>query len=356
MNSSKLTSKMDFSGHNIYVGMDVHKKNWNISIYVDDVFYKSFQQAPNAGQLETYLKENFSGASYRCAYEAGFCGFWIQRELSHRGISCIVVNPADIPSKDKDRKRKTDKLDSKRIAYNLGARQLEPIYIPSKIIEGDRRLVRFRKAVQRDLNRSRGRIQSELHLLGIDIPEQYSGWSKAFVNWLKALDLNEPSLRYTLDQEIHRAEQLRQQLLELNRALRTLIKETRYAEIGALLQKITGLGFITTITLLTELAEIHRFETFDHLNSFVGFCPTEHSTGDDEQKGKITPRGHRLLRSYLIEASWMAIRNDPAMAAAYSSYTKRMTGKRAITRIARKLLNRIYTTWKQRRPYKTGIN
>jgi hypothetical protein len=44
------------------------------------------------------------------------------------------------------------------------------------------------------------------------------------------------------------------------------------------------------------------------------------------------------------------------MAACYSEYKKRMTGKRAIIKIARKLVNRTYTVWKNNLDYQTGIN
>ena len=288
----KLIEKKDFTGQEISVGLDVHKKNWNVTIYVEKVFFKRFQQKPSPAQLENYLKNNFPGANYLCAYEAGFCGFWIQRELTRLGVQCLVVNPGDIPTTNKDQVHKTDPIDSKRIALSLQAGQLKPIYIPDELLEADRRLVRFRKNLQKDLTKAQGRIKSELHLMGLDIPDRFKGWSKPFVEWLKAISINHDSLRYTLDQEILRAEQLRSQLLDFTRKMRTLLKEERYQTIGTLLLKVTGIGPITTITLLTEIADIDRFPIFDQLNSFIGFCPTEHSSGESEKRGNITPRGH----------------------------------------------------------------
>lgn len=334
MIQAKLIEKKDFSGQNIYVGLDVHKRNWNVTIRVENEYYKTFQQAPNPQQLESYLKNIFPGAKYSCAYEAGFCGFWIQREITKRGIHCIVVNPADIPATGKDIIVKTDPRDSKRIALSLQTGQLTPIFIPGEELEADRRLVRFRKTVQTDLAKSHCRIKSELLLIGLDIPERFKGWSKSFIAWLKAITLEYSNLRYTLDQAILRAEQLRMQLLGCNKSVRAMIKDEKYQAIGGLLLKITGIGTITAITLLTEIEDIERFPTFDRLNSFIGFCPTEHTSGDREKKGKITPRGHRILRAYMVEAAWIAVRNDPALASSYAEYTKHMTGKRAIIRIA----------------------
>ena len=104
-----------------------------------------------------------------------------------------------------------------------------------------------------------------------------------------------------------------------------------------------------------EIADIKRFPTFAQLNSFIGFCPGEHSSGEDERKGRMISRHHKTLRSLLIEAAWVGVKNDPALTLAYNELKKKMTGKRAITRIARKLLNRIYHVWLKKEGYESGI-
>ena len=356
MMTSKIVQKMDFTGRKVFVGLDVHKKNWKVSIFIEKQYFKTFQQIPNPGVLVKYFLENFPGGTIECAYEAGFCGFWIQRDLSNRRISCIVVNAADIPITNKQKNDKRDPVDSKRIASALEDGKLSPIYIPSTQLEADRRLVRLRKAITNDLTRSKNRIKSELHLMGIETPSKYNGWSKSFIVWLKELLIEHKAWKSTLEIAIYRMEELRAHLLNLNREVRNLMKENRYHKIGEQLMKISGVGVITTITALTEIGEIERFETFDRLNSYIGYCPTEHSSGESEHKGNITPRGNNQLRELLVEAAWIATRTDPAMALCYSNLTKRMTGKRAITRIARKILNRIYCVWKHNMEYQIGIN
>jgi len=37
-------NRLDFTGENVYVGFDVHKKNWRISILTDNLFHKTFSQ------------------------------------------------------------------------------------------------------------------------------------------------------------------------------------------------------------------------------------------------------------------------------------------------------------------------
>ena len=44
-------SKLDFTGQQIYVGMDIHKKSWSISILTDNLENKTFTQPPDVEVL-----------------------------------------------------------------------------------------------------------------------------------------------------------------------------------------------------------------------------------------------------------------------------------------------------------------
>ena len=123
-----------------------------------------------------------------------------------------------------------------------------------------------------------------------------------------------------------------------------------------LLKTVPWIGFITSITLLTELGSINRFEDSDHLAAYVGVVPTCHSSGEKEHTGEMTFRNKGHLLQMLIESSWTAIRENPAITLCYSKFTKRMNNNKAIIRIARKLLNKIYVILKKQEEYKCGIN
>ena len=66
---------LNFEGQKIFVGIDVHKKDWKVSIRSKELTYKIFTQDPSAKDLVTHLYRNFPGAEYYSAYEAGFSGF-----------------------------------------------------------------------------------------------------------------------------------------------------------------------------------------------------------------------------------------------------------------------------------------
>jgi len=104
----KQINKLDFSGQDIYIGVDTGKKSWKVTILTKDLEHKTFTQNPEPKALVTYLNKNFPKANYLCAYEAGYFGFWIHQKLTQLGVKCIVVHPADIPTKDKEKHNRND--------------------------------------------------------------------------------------------------------------------------------------------------------------------------------------------------------------------------------------------------------
>ena len=123
----------------------------------------------------------------------------------------------------------------------------------------------------------------------------------------------------------------------------------------ALLKTIPGISTLTAMTLLTELYEITRFPSLDELSSYVGLIPETRGSGEKEYTGEITGRRHSQLRCLLIEASWVAVRKDPALLMAFHQSCKRMRKTKAIVKIARKLLNRIRYVLKNRMEYVPAV-
>jgi hypothetical protein len=72
-----------FENQKVYVGLDIHKRSWNAAIYVGDQYNRNIHQPPAPKALYQYLRHNYPGASYVCAYECGKFGYWIQREFNN---------------------------------------------------------------------------------------------------------------------------------------------------------------------------------------------------------------------------------------------------------------------------------
>lgn len=336
----QVKQKLDFSDDSIYVGIDVHKRQWNVFVMSDYKEHKGFVQPPDPGALASYLRKNFPGASYYSTYEAGFSGFWIHEALKKEGINNIVVNPADVPTTDKEKKKKSDKVDCHKLCKKLRDKDLEAIFVPERIQLEDRELVRLRSKLVRDVRRCKGRIKSTLNFYGIN--HSFRGWTKAFIKWLQELELAYPNGTFTLHTLVRELQSIEDLRKDVGRQIRRgIVKNERYAKLIKLLCSIPGIGLIGGITILTELGNTARFNNCDQLCNYVGLVPTLYSSDETEYVGNLSPRGNTYVLPILIECAWAAVGKDPVLMSAYHKLCKRMKGQDAIIRIARKLLGRI---------------
>ena len=82
-----------------------------------------------------------------CCYEAGPCGFELQRALTATQIPCEVIAPALIPRRAGDR-IKTDRRDASQLAILYRAGALTAIHVPTDHEEAVRDLLRCREDIR----------------------------------------------------------------------------------------------------------------------------------------------------------------------------------------------------------------
>jgi len=333
--------------------MDVHLRSWTVAVRSMDVALERFTAAASPEGLLAHMKRRYPDGTYVFVYEAGCCGFWIQRRFRELGCECIVTNPADVPTTDKERQSKTDPRDASKLARELEHGTVEPIYVPSPDLEGLRQLCRLRERLVSHSTRLKQRIKAYLALDGIALPShsELSHWSGNFMQWVRdqvGISVRPDSLAMTLDEL---AEQ-RPRIVQATRGIRALVAQQPEAQVVKLLRSVPGIGFIAAVTLFTEIADIRRFRNFDRLASFAGLVCGSRSSGEREQNTGLTNRRNRYLRHILVEASWVGIRKDPDLFCAYSRACGRMKKARAIVPVARKLLRRVHCVWRELRPYR----
>jgi transposase len=347
------SSRLDFSGQPIYIGLDVHKKSWSVSIFSKYGEYKTFNQPPEVDKLLHYLRHHFPGGDYRSVYEAGYCGFWIHDQLREKGIQCLVVNPADIPTKNKERRTKRDPIDCRKLARSLRNGEIEGIYVPCRPKLEDRSLIRTRQSMVRKQTRCKNQIKGMLLFYGVGMPEerQMGHWSRRFIQWIEGIRMERASGDIALKAHLEELSHLRQLIASLNRAILHLARTQEYWPLVRLLKTVPGISTLTAMILLTELGEILRFPSLDELSCYVGLVPDTQESGEKEYVGSLTQRRHSQLRWLLIEASWVAVRKDPTLLMAFEQYCRRMRKTKAIVKVARKLLNRIRYVLKNQAEY-----
>jgi len=354
----KMPNSVDFSTKDLYVGIDVHKERWQVAVYYEGLILSNISIEANFQKLINHLSKRYGNAQFHCVYESCAWGFHLCRTLREAGMDCVIVNPADIPGTDKERKSKTDKVDARKLATHLASGLLHPIYVPTEKLQKQRGLIRLRKKIWGDLVRVKNRLRGELRFQGYIIPEKFDSpsWSNNFLLWIEQLAIRDEYMKETLLMMLDEIKALRQLLLKAEKKLRDLMRSDDYRHNSDLLRTIPGIGPLTSMLFLLEVGDVRRFRSFDALNRYVGLCPDSHSSGEKLKNTGISSRSHSQIRSALVEASWQLIRRDVAMLNHYKDLQKRMKGQEAIIRIARKLLRRIRAVLLSDRIYVSGID
>lgn len=340
----------------LFIGIDVHKKSWSVSIRTDLFEHKTFNMPAEPEKLIGYVNQHFNGYPVQCCYEASCCGYVAYRRLSEAGWQVKVLNPSDIPQSSKNKDQKTDKVDCRNLAKQLHSGHLNGIYVPDEQQEQLRSLFRQKNNLTKTMRKVKGQIKSELLYYGIKLPSAYdnSAWPSAMITWINDLGWKFPTGQYSMQSKLRHLAFARQEWLAANAELRKYVN-THYSNDYRLLMTIPGIGPTIAIGILAELGDIRRFNRFDQLSSFVGLIPSIYSSGEITQVRGLTYRCKGLLRSYLIESAWVSVRRDPTMQDYYRSHAGKQPNK-VIVKVAHKLLRRIWHVMKSGEPYRLNWN
>ena len=232
-----------------YVGIDAHKVELHVALLAPDasapVTWKVQNEARAVERLRRKLEKAAAGP-VACCYEAGPCGYVLQRQLERGRVQCQVIAPALVPRKPGER-IKTDWRDARKLAELHRAGLLTEVRPPTPAEEAVRDLCRA-------------------HLLAID--------------------------------------QLDARLAELDAQLATVATTDPYREPVGWLRCFRGIDTLTAMLLLAELHDVQRFPTARALMAYLGLVPVEHSSGERHRRGPITKTGNTLARRLVVEAAW----------------------------------------------------
>jgi transposase len=238
----------------------------------------------------------------RCCYEAGPCGFELQRALTSRGLPCDIIAPALIPRRPGDR-IKTDRRDASQLAVLYRAGALTAIHVPTEQEEAARDLLRCREDIRADLLRARHRLSKFLLRHGRRFTAT-KAWSKRHEVWLRAQTWPLLSLEHTHRAYLRTVEEAIARLRAVEQDLRALLVLEPLRPRVVRLRCFRGLDDLTALTVAAELGDARRFPSAPSTMAYVGLVPSEHSSGTKQARGAITKTGNAHLRRVLVEAAW----------------------------------------------------
>lgn len=339
----------------LFIGIDIHKRSWKVHCSTDLFSGRTFSMSPDPEGLREYVERHYPDHEVSTAYEAGCCGYRAHRCFESYGWCSLVVNPADIFRRGKERHTKTDRIDAQLIARELKDGRLEGIVVPDPEREQLRSLFRRRNDLVKDMRQIKSYIKMQLLYYGIKVPERYDNdhWSHGFRDWLDGLDFEYETGKEVLESRMRSFRFIDREFRDVSTQLRKWTKK-HYKGDYMLLRSIPGIGPIVASGILSELGDLRRFGNIKQLAGYVGLSPGIYQSGGTIRHTGVSMRAHRLIRSYFIEASWQAIRTDPVMQGYYRKHQGKNV-KSVIVKVARKLLSRTLAVIKTGIPYEIGV-
>lgn len=337
----------------LYVGVDLHQRSWHVTAIAEDEELFSGGIPPKWDALQRLL-DRYTGYRVHVVYEAGYFGFWLHDEVKAYGADCTVTPPTLLPMEYGNRV-KTDRRDSRKLAYLLAKGMLKRVWVPSPEERYHRQVVRRRRQLVRDRVRVQSRIKAELRFYGMDLPAPVGKWTQIYFENLKRLRFKDRWMQESFDRLLETYAFLSEQVNQQTQVLKELSETDRYRQKVKILSSVPGIGTIAAMEILVELGDVGRFNRADRLAAYAGLTPAQYSSGNSIRMGHISRAGKSDLRRTFVEIAWKLISKDPAMREKYDNIKTRAGGKRAIVAIARMTLLRIRRMLLDGQPYAVGL-
>jgi len=329
-----------------FIGIDQHKHYSMVGV-INQAGHKLMAEKlyhNDKDAIKEFFRQ-FPPASTKTALEAMGYWYWLYDLLESLGLDTKLVHPLKVRL-IAEGKIKTDKIDAFALAELLRLDALPASYIPSKEIRNCRELLRHRIVLVHQRTSLKNRIESVLSKLGID-KQVVNLYSKEGKSWLRGLNLSEP-YQLELNNYLELIETLTEMVVGLDKQInRYLTKDER----AKYLESIPGIWHYTTYLILAEIGDINRFSSAKKLASYAGLVPSVHQSGQVKYYGPITKEGDIYLRCGMIESAHIAVRYDEGLKARYQHLRRYKGSAKAITAIARELIEIVYYVLKERRNY-----
>jgi transposase len=327
-----------------YVGIDAHKKDLFIAMLIGhERTPVTWQLAndPNAVRRLVRKLEREAPGPVHAFYEAGPCGYALQRRLTTSRVTCEVVAPALIPRKPGER-IKTNRRDARKLGELGRAGLLTVVRPPTLEEEAVRDLCRARDDAREDLQRCRHRLGKLLLRRGLHYPGR--NWTRGHRQWMTSLTWTHAAEQAVVEDYLLAIDQTEARLRELDvRLTATAATEPYRAPVGWL-RCFRGIDTLSAMLLLAELHDFRRFGSPRALMAYVGLVPGEDSSGEKHRRGRITRAGNAAVRRVLVETAWH-YQHRPSIGAALTRRRKGQPGR--VIAIADKAQQRLCRRFRQ---------
>lgn len=341
---------------NTIVGLDVHKANIAVAVLPisAEQATESFMMVNDPKAIAKLVQRIASKGPAAFVYEAGPCGYQVQRQITELGQRCAVIAPGLIPMRPTD-KVKTDRRDAQKLARLYRAGELTEIRIPTREEEAARDLVRAREDVLADRLRARHRLSKFLLRQGRSYGQTKS-WGVQHRIWLKQQRFEWEPQQKSFESYVQAYDDVEARLAVADQQIADLAQREPYRTPVRYLSCLKGIDTLGAMTLAVEAQDFRRFAKAKAFMGFTGLVSSEWSSSDRVRRGRITKTGNAHIRRILVEAAWCNRNNNVV---GYQLARRREGCPAEVIRIAQKCQTRLHRKYwrmlKQGRPYNLTV-
>ena len=124
------------------------------------------------------------------------------------------------------------------------------------------------------------------------------------LRWLSEVVCPTPAQQIVFQEYVQTVTEQTERLGRLEHELHEQVKTWRLAPVVEALQALRGVQFTVAVTTVAELGDLTRFENPRQLMNYLGFTPSEYSSGARRQQGSMTKTGNSHARRALVEGAW----------------------------------------------------
>jgi transposase len=329
----------------IYIGMDLHKKTSTF------VVKEKFGRVLTKQKLNTDREEisNFlspyQGA--KLAVEPVSQWYVYADLIQNLGIDVHLAHPMKVKA-IAFAKVKTDSIDAGVLCDLLRSDLLPEAYFSPKEVRTWKETARFRTSLVAMQTQTKNKIHSILFKNSVISPHQHPFGTNGR-KWLEQLELPEP-FAFHLKEYLKLLDDI---AIRIDEAEKEVITKVGNHPQAKLLMTIPGIGYISALTIIAEIGDIHRFRSAKKLMGYAGLVPSTYSSGDKVRHGKITRLGSMWLRTILIECAHRQPRYEKSGSVKefHDRIKERSDTKTAAVATARKLCAVIWRILKDNRPF-----
>jgi transposase len=173
-----------------------------------------------------------------------------------------------------------------------------------------------------------------------------SGTARSFTVRLAALQMS-GELQAEIAPLLVLMDALNEQIKRADAQLAQLVKEDLTVK---RLTSVPGVGVVTATCFVATLDDVTRFPDAKQARAYLGLVPSEYSSGERQQRGRINKAGPNRARYLLVEAALAILRRRNSQTAALHDWALKIKERRgmkiAVVALARKLAGILYAMWR----------